>query len=448
MVHKRAVYESGYGSAGIGELLGEQAECVQAPGELDVPGQEQRRLAQMLELTHAQDERVDLRAERAPPLVGVQIGRERPDGPVVYTELAPRIAPGGGEEQGAAAGAVQLVRLELDALPGEVGEHRERVAELPGLEAPQEVVERIHVSSMAHVDEVLARAEEWRAAGEPVALATVVATRRSAPRPLGSKLAVTAGGRLFGSVSGGCVEADVAERARAVLDSGVPEVASYGIADEQAWQVGLPCGGEIDVFVEPFSGPPGLERGTSYVVVAGEGLGRRWSDREQRRTGLYEEDVRTVFAERVGPPPRLVAVGAGDIAEALCRLAAALGWRTVVVDPRPALATRERVPSAGELLVTWPEQVDVDEETAVVSLVHEERIDLAALRHGVDRGAFYVGALGSRRAQEKRREKLGPLGASVRGPIGLDLGGETPAEIALEVMAELLSAWKARDGGA
>ncbi|HZT16949.1 MAG TPA: XdhC family protein [Gaiellaceae bacterium] len=294
------------------------------------------------------------------------------------------------------------------------------------------------------MDEVLEKAEEWRGQGEDVALATVVAARRSAPRPLGSKLAVTASGRLFGSVSGGCVEADVAERARTLLASGGRELVTYGIADDEAWSVGLPCGGEIDVFVEPFAGAPPIERGSSYVVVAGEGVGERWHDATPVATGLREESARTVFAEEVGPPPRLVAVGAGDIAEALCALAAPLGWRTVVVDPRPGLATRERVPSAGELVVAWPDEVDVDAETALVSLVHEERLDLPALRRGVEGGAFYVGALGSRRAQEKRRERLGDAADRVHGPIGLDLGGEAPAEIALEILAELLSAWKSR----
>ena len=294
------------------------------------------------------------------------------------------------------------------------------------------------------MDDVLAKAEEWRAAGEQVALATVVATRRSAPRPLGSKLAVTASGRLFGSVSGGCVEADVAERAQALLTSGGREVVTYGIEDEQAWNVGLPCGGEIDVYVEPFAGTPPIDRGTSYVVVAGAETGERWHDAALAVTGLHEESGRTVFAERISPPPRLLAVGAGDIAEALCALARPLGWRTVVVDPRAGLATRERVPSADELLVMWPDELEVDTETAVVSLVHEERIDLPALRRGVEGGAFYVGALGSTRAQEKRRTQLGELGERVQGPIGLDLGGETPAEIALEVMAELLASWKNR----
>ena len=292
------------------------------------------------------------------------------------------------------------------------------------------------------MDDVLAKAEEWRAAGEKVAIATVVATRRSAPRPLGSKLAVTRSGRMYGSVSGGCVEADVAERCKAVLDGELASVVTYGIADDEAWTVGLPCGGEIDVFLEQFAGAPGRERGASYVVVEGAGVGERWEADERARTELREEGGRSVFIEAIGPPPRLVAVGAGDIAEALCALARPLGWRTVVVDPRAGLATRERVPSADELVVAWPEEITVDPETALVSLVHEERLDIPALRRGVEGGAFYVGALGSKRAQDKRREKLGAVADSVRGPVGLDLGGETPAEIALEILAEVLAAYK------
>src|SRR4051794_31254473 len=290
------------------------------------------------------------------------------------------------------------------------------------------------------MDDVLAKAEEWRAEGEEVALATVVGTRRSAPRPLGSKLVCTASGKLYGSVSGGCVEADVAERAKAVLEGAAPGVVSYGIADDEAWTVGLPCGGEIDVFVEPFTGAPPIERGTSYVVVTGERAGERWHDETRARTELRGE----VFAEAVAPPPRLVAVGAGDIAEALCALARPLGWRTVDVDPRAGLATRERVPSADELIVQWPDELEVDPDTAVVSLVHEERLDIPALRRGVEGGAFYVGALGSKRAQEKRREHLGDVFDRVRGPVGIDLGGETPAEIALEILAEMLAVRKSR----
>ena len=289
------------------------------------------------------------------------------------------------------------------------------------------------------MDDVLAKAEEWRAAGEEVALATVVAARRSAPRPLGSKLAVTRSGRLYGSVSGGCVEADVAQHCRALLDGEAqPQGHTYGITDAQAWQVGLPCGGEIDVFVEPFAGAPPIVSGTSYVQVSGDDVGRRWHDESATATGLQGD----VFAERIAPPVRLVVVGAGDVAEALCASGRAVGWRTVVVDPRPALATPERVPSADEIVVAWPDEVEITPETALVSLVHEERIDVPALKAGVEGGAFYVGALGSRRTQERRREQLGELLDSVKGPVGLDLGGESPAEIALEIAAQILQTAK------
>src|SRR3954451_23283443 len=291
------------------------------------------------------------------------------------------------------------------------------------------------------MDEVLEKAEEWRAEGEEVALATVVATRRSAPRPLGSKLAITKSGRLFASVSGGCVEADVAERGKAVLEGAPCEVVSYGIADDEAWTVGLPCGGEIDVFVEPFTGAPPIHRGTSYVVVSGERAGERWHDEDATaHTELRGE----LFVEAVAPSPRLVAVGAGDIAEAMCALAKPLRWHTVVVDPRPGLATRERVQSADEIVVKCPDEIDVDPDTAVVSLVHEERLDIPALKRAVEGGAFYVGALGARRAQEKRREHLGDVFDQVRVPVGIDLGGETPSEIALKILAEMLAVRKKR----
>ena len=360
------------------------------------------------------------------------------------------IAPRRDQQQGTPSRAVQLLVLEVDGLPGHVGEHRQRIAQFAGVDAREQLVQGVHDYDHTRwtMDDVLAKAEEWRAAGEDVAIATVVATRRSAPRPLGSKLAVTRSGRMFGSVSGGCVEADVAERCQAVLDGELASVVSYGIADEEAWTVGLPCGGEIDVFLEPFGGASARERGASYVVVEGQGVGERWEADERARTELREENGRRVFVEAIGPPPRLVAVGAGDIAEALCALARPLGWHTVVVDPRAGLATRERVPSADEVIVAWPDEIDIDAGTALVSLVHEERLDLPALRRGVEGGAFYVGALGSKRTQAKRREQLGAVADSVRGPVGLDLGGETPAEIALEIIAEMLAVHRNGDAPA
>jgi xanthine dehydrogenase accessory factor len=299
------------------------------------------------------------------------------------------------------------------------------------------------------VDPVLAKAEEWRAGGNDVAVATVVSTWRSAPRPVGSKLVVAGDGRLFGSVSGGCVESDVAERAKAVLDGAAPELVHYGVSDEQAWTVGLACGGEIDVFVERFSGAPELRRGVSYVVVQGDGVGERWTTDERRRSSeLLEEDERTVFAETIAPPIRLVIVGAGDIAEALAAYARPLGWKTVVLDPRQGVLTRERVPSADELVAGWPDEHDelFGDDCAVVSLAHEDRIDVPALRAALDHDAWYVGALGSKRTQAKRREQLGDDADRVHGPIGLDLGAETPAEIALAIAAEILAVAKRGEG--
>src|SRR5207248_7025631 len=168
---------------------------------------------------------------------------------------------------------------------------------------------------LSRVQEALEAARRWLARGDRVAVATVVATRRSAPRPLGSKLAVSERGELAGSVSGGCVESDVAEHARDVLASGRPKLVSYGIADEEAWEVGLPCGGEIDVFVERVESelPDPDVAQTVFTVVEGPRAGERWiAEGGVQPTGLVELDGERVFAESLGPPPRLLVFGAVD----------------------------------------------------------------------------------------------------------------------------------------
>jgi xanthine dehydrogenase accessory factor len=321
------------------------------------------------------------------------------------------------------------------------------------------------------VHEVLAQLESWLAKGERAALATVIDTRRSAPRPLGSRLAVSESGQLFGSVSGGCVESDVAVQAREVIADGVPRILPYGIADEDARAVGLPCGGEIDVFVAPISDPElvgqlrrSLEegaRGRLTTIVEGEGAGAMTLDLgggvDADRPQLVQENGQRIFVEPLAPPPLLLVIGAVDLAESLCGLAAQLGWRTVVADPRRTLLTEERIPSAGSLLAGWPEDVlaraGTDDQTAVVVLAHDEKIDIPALSWALRSEAFYVGALGSRRTQAKRREQLAEEGLSANelarlsGPAGLDLGGDTVEETALSILAEIVAVRRGREGG-
>jgi xanthine dehydrogenase accessory factor len=311
------------------------------------------------------------------------------------------------------------------------------------------------------VGEAYEAVRRWRNRGQAVALATVVETRRSAPRPLGSKLAISEAGELAGSVSGGCVESDVAVNALEVLETGKPKLLSYGIPDADAWEVGLPCGGEIDVFLERFEGelPDPDTPQIVFTVVDGDRVGERWvsQDGEVTRTQLLERDGEQVFAEVLGPPPRLLVFGAVDLAEELCRAAKGLGWRTVVTDARARFATAERVPSADELVVAWPEEalerLVPDERTAVVVLTHEDRWDVPALAGALGTPAFYVGALGSRRTQERRREQLLETGISEErlarlcGPAGLDLGAGTPAETALSILAEIIAVRAGRDGG-
>jgi xanthine dehydrogenase accessory factor len=266
-------------------------------------------------------------------------------------------------------------------------------------------------------------------------------------------LAVSEQGELFGSVSGGCVESEVALTAGEVIADGVPRLLTYGIEDELAWSVGLPCGGEIDIFVERFDGElPG--EGVTLTVLEGEHAGERLeAEVPPGPSRVLEVDGAQVFVEVLGPPPRLLIVGAIDTAEELCRAAKVLGWRTAVIDPRPALATRDRLPSPDELTVAWPDELEADGDTAVVVLTHEERLDVPALTKALAGDAFYVGAMGSRRTQAKRRERLLEAGLDeeqlerLAGPAGLDLGAHSPAEMAVSILAEVLAVRAGRDGG-
>jgi xanthine dehydrogenase accessory factor len=330
------------------------------------------------------------------------------------------------------------------------------------------------------VRDVLPEIELWRGQGRRVALATVVATWGSAPRTLGSRMAVSADGSASGSVSGGCVEGAVIEAASGVLSRGQPRLLRFGVPDDTAWSVGLACGGTIEVFVEPLDDDFFLpardalnaERPVAVAeVLSGAGLGRRGvvpadglvsgsldaASLEIARAALAEGRSRRaplpdgeLFVDVLLPSPRLIVVGGVHIAVALVPLARRMGFRTVVVDPRRAFGSPERFPEADEIVADWPEpalaRLRVNAGTAVAVLAHDPKLDDPAVIAALGSPAFYVGALGSTRTQEKRRARL--LGAGVseealrrlHAPIGLDLGGRSPEEIALSIMAEVVAA--------
>jgi xanthine dehydrogenase accessory factor len=334
--------------------------------------------------------------------------------------------------------------------------------------------------------EVLTEIGVWKARGDRIALATVIDVQRSAPRPPGSKMAVNEHGEIAGSVSGGCVEGAVAEIADGILRGDAPQLVHFGIADSDAWDVGLPCGGEIDVWVEAYE-PGRFEevargggRAAEVTVLEGAAPGAKllveadgarsgslgspelddeaarvatellWAETSERRDGL--------FVDVIGPAPRLLVFGAVDIAASLCTLARAAGWRPYVVDPRARFATQERFPDAEEVVAAWPEEAvaqlgGVDPATSIVVLTHDPKLDDAALLLALSSPARFVGAMGSRRAQAKRRERLVAAGISdeeierISAPVGLDLGGISREETALSIMAEIVAARHGREGG-
>lgn len=303
---------------------------------------------------------------------------------------------------------------------------------------------------------------------------------------------------MTGSISGGCVDNDVFERALRVLEAGRPTLASYGIADELDVDVGLSCGGDIDVLIEPFEPDPAwqtlrraVEQGRPAALAVGLGpatlLGRRLalaSDAARaggvdpsldptlaaragsllgtRATQIaslpWREGEATVFLEAFPPVRRLFIVGATHTAVPLCRMARELGFRVSVIDPRSAFASEERFPEADELLRTWPDEalasVTLDTDAYVVTLTHDPKFDLPTLAHALRSEARYVGALGSRSTHERRKRRLREQGFGeadlerIRAPVGLDIGGASPEEIALAILAEMVAVCHGREGNA
>lgn len=323
------------------------------------------------------------------------------------------------------------------------------------------------------------------AATGPVGRAVVTAVWGSAPRPEGSSLIATADARMAGSVSGGCVENAAVEQIIEAMARGTPKTVSWGVTHERAWELGLSCGGTISVLIEPSVRAEVLaaarsEAGSVIAIVTGgaapagsgvvideRGGRRRFGDfpaaledpaaaaalealagLSSRLATLGEGDGAVeVFLEVYPRRPTLLVFGGVHIATHLVRMAKPLGYRTVVADGREAFLTRERFPDADELILGWPEEVfgraGIDSATCVVLLTHDPKFDEPALDIALRSPAVYVGAIGSRKTQKLRRERLREAGfgpeevARLHGPVGLDLGGREPAEIALAILAEI-----------
>lgn len=303
---------------------------------------------------------------------------------------------------------------------------------------------------MAENDSVLATAQVWE--GAPMALATVVSTWGSAPRPRGSHMLVHADGRFEGSVSGGCVETDILATAAEVIAGAPAGVKRYGVADAAAWEVGLPCGGEIAVLVQPVS-DQGFPAQLFAAIAGARAEGVPFDVATDLATGRSAPGTEGDFVNRYDPPHRLLIVGAVQIAQRLAGLARELGVATQVIDPRGRFLTEERFPGV-TLDDRWPDEAVTalrpDPATAVVTLSHDSKIDDAALIAALAHPTGYVAALGSRRSHAARLERLAAAGvakadlARIEGPAGIDIGGIGPAEIALSIAASMIRSFHAR----
>jgi xanthine dehydrogenase accessory factor len=279
-------------------------------------------------------------------------------------------------------------------------------------------------------DAALTASQEWSAAGEPAALATVIKVNGSAPRGPGAKLAVRGDGTMAGSVSGGCVEGDVVEQSLQVLKKGEPRLLHYGISDELAMGVGRMCGGEIDVVIEPVDAEL-----LDFAAAA------------QREEPVSRDVPLTDFRDVAAPPPRLWVVGGGHVAEHVVAIASRAGFSPRVIDPRRIFADPDRFGDA-PVRVDWPDrafaEVKLGASDYIVVLSHDPKIDQPALEAALAAEPAYVGAIGSSKAQADRRERLLAAGvteerlAKLHAPIGLPLGGREPGEIAVAIIGELI----------
>jgi xanthine dehydrogenase accessory factor len=318
------------------------------------------------------------------------------------------------------------------------------------------------------VRDILETLERWAADGTPVAIATVVDTERSAPRQPGAALAVSEGGDVAGSVTGGCVEPAVYGEAREVLAGGAPRLKTYGIADEEAFEVGLPCGGTVQIFVDrlepelvaPIAEAVREERPIALEIkISGEDAGAKrlvGPDDEgpaaellaRGETGIVDTPEGQIFVSSFAPRPNMYVFGAIDHAAALATVGRYLGFRVTVCDARSKFVTPERFPDVDELVIEWPdkflENAPVDERTAVCVLTHDHKFDIPVLKVALRTPAGYIGAMGARRTNEERAERLRAEGvtddeiARIHAPIGLKIGSRSPEEVAVAIAAQIV----------
>ncbi len=309
-------------------------------------------------------------------------------------------------------------------------------------------------------DKIPETALAWYEAGKGAALATVVQTWGSAPRRVGSQLAISGAGEIEGSVSGGCVEGAVVAEALDAIEDGKPVMLEYGVSDGDAFAVGLACGGTIRVLVEPVGSvmPVALlkdlvlarEARVPVAYVTGMTADRRLerdghAERFRMDRSGFEEDAETFVAIH-NPPLRMMVVGAVHIAQALVPMARIAGYDPIVIDPRESFASEARFPGVS-LLHDWPDEAvaacGLDSRTAVVLLTHDPKLDDPALEAALNSDVFYIGALGSTRTHASRVARLEDKGfgadqiARIHGPVGLDIGAAGPSEIAVAILAEV-----------
>ena len=301
---------------------------------------------------------------------------------------------------------------------------------------------------------------EWHKAGKGAALATVVETWGSAPRRVGSQLAISGEGEIEGSVSGGCVEGAVVVEALEALEDGTQRVLEYGVSDGDAFAVGLACGGTIRVLVEPVGSvlPVALleeliaaratRRAVAYVIDMQTGARqlteRGYPDRFRLDKSGFENGEREFVAIH-NPPLRMVIIGAVHIAQALVPMARIVGYDPIIVDPRDSFASESRFPGE-RIILDWPDEaldtLGLDARTALVLLTHDPKLDDPALERALVSDVFYIGALGSTRTHAARLERLRAAGhteaeiSRIHGPVGLDIGAAGPAEIGLSILGE------------